>query len=199
MILDSSQALFLAEVFGVLAMPGPTNSLLFVSGATRGLRASLSLPFAELTAYLISLSMLLLVVGPAAKGHTTVGQLLRVLCSMYLAQMAVWLWRSGTPLVDAGHPITFPRVFLTTLVNPKNLLFAFVIFPAPQVGFSTMLPCWAGFAAICAAAGYGWVAAGALLHSTGTPKMHMSWVYRGEACVLVGFAIAILISAYYSS
>src|SRR6185369_13994778 len=99
MIIENTQALFFVEVFGVLAMPGPTNSLLFVSGATRGLRASLSLPFAELTAYLISLSMLLLVVGPAAKGHTTVGQLLRVLCSMYLAQMAVWLWRSGTPLV----------------------------------------------------------------------------------------------------
>ena len=35
MILETNQAVFLAEVFGVLAMPGPTNSLLFVSGATR--------------------------------------------------------------------------------------------------------------------------------------------------------------------
>jgi threonine/homoserine/homoserine lactone efflux protein len=139
MILETNQALFLAEVFGVLAMPGPTNSLLFVSGATRGLRAGLHLPLAEVTAYLMTVSILIFVVGPAAEGHSIVGQLLRVLCSIYLAYMAVFLWRAGTPNVDVDHPMTALRIVLTTLVNPKNLLFAFAIFPAATAGSDAML------------------------------------------------------------
>jgi len=91
--IDNTQAVFLFEVLAVLAVPGPTNSLLFVSGVTRGLRASLNLILAELVAYLISITFLVLVIEPASRIHSTVGQLLRILCSIYLAQMAVWLWR----------------------------------------------------------------------------------------------------------
>jgi threonine/homoserine/homoserine lactone efflux protein len=199
MIFDTSQTLFLAEVFGVLAMPGPTNSLLFVSGTTRGLRPCLHFPLAEVTAYLITISVLVFIVGPVAEDHSIVGPILRVLCSVYLAWMALSLWRSGEPKVDAGHPITFLRVFFTTLVNPKNLLFAFIIFPASSAAFDVLVFSWASFAVICTAAGSGWIAGGALLHSTGAPKMHSSWMYRGEAVLLAGFAIMILISAYYSS
>ncbi len=198
MNIDTSYAIFLFEVFCVLAIPGPTNSLLFVSGVSRGFRASLNLILAEVVAYLISISCLVLILEPATKAHSTVGQLLRVLCSLYLAQMAVWLWRSGTREVpDASHPITFRRVFLTTLVNPKNLIFAFGIFPLPTAGPGEMLPYLGSFSAICTGAASGWIAGGALLHSAGAHKMHLNWVYRGEAFLLAGFAIVILVSAYY--
>ena len=199
MIIESNQAVFLAEVFGVLGMPGPTNSLLFVSGATRGLRAGLHLPIAEVTAYFMTISLLLFVVGPAAEGHSIVSQLLRVLCSLYLAQMAIWLWRSGHRRPDAGHPITYLRIFLTTLVNPKNLLFAFVIFPARSAASGVMVSSFVSFSVICIIAGLSWIAAGAVIQSAAASRMHLHHFYRGEALLLAAFAIMVLVSAYYAS
>jgi len=196
---DSTDALFLVEVLAVLAMPGPTNSLLFVSGATRGLRAGLHLPVTEVMAYLISLSLLVFVIGPSAEGHSIVSHVLRVLCGVYLAYMAVFLWRSGQPTSDAGHPITALRIFVTTLVNPKNLFLAFVIFPAPSAGSEALLLAFVSFSLICILAGSAWMAAGAFLHSVGASKMPLHHFYRGEAFLLAGFAIVILLSAYYSS
>ena len=195
--IDHSQSLFLLEVLSVLAVPGPTNSLLFVSGVTRGLWASLPLIFAELGAYSISISFLVLVLEPASRSHSTVGLLLRILCSVYLAQMAVWLWRWKEQKVPASHPITFRRVFLTTLINPKNLVFAFLIFP--RAGFTVFFPSLLGFSVICIVAASSWIAGGALLQSTGVHKTHLTWFYRGEAFLLAGFALVILISAYYDS
>ncbi len=122
--LDTSQAVFAFEVLGVLAIPGPTNSLLFVSGVSRGFRASLPLILAEVGAYIISISLLMLVLEPVTRTHSTVSQLIRVVCSLYLAQPAIWLWRSGGHEIPKAHPITVRRVFLTTLMNPKNLIFA---------------------------------------------------------------------------
>jgi threonine/homoserine/homoserine lactone efflux protein len=199
MVIYNSQAIFLLAVLAVLAMPGPTNSLLFVSGATRGFRASAHLILAELSAYIISISLLVFVVEPASRSHSTISQLLRVLCSIYLAQMALWLWRSGGQEAPASHPITFRRVFLTTLVNPKNLIFAFGIFPLPSAESNEMFPSLVSFSAICTGAASGWISAGALLHSTAAHKLHLNWFYRGEAFLLAGFAIVILVSAYYSS
>lgn len=196
-MIDKAQAIFLVEVLGVLALPGPTNSLLFVSGVSRGFRASLNLIFAELGAYIITISLLVFVLEPASRSHSTVNQLLRVLCSLYLVYVAFWLWRSGEREVPASHPINFRRVFLTTLVNPKNLIFAFGIFPLPSATSSGMLPYFVSFAAICTGVACCWIAGGALLHSTGAHKLHLNWFYRGEAFLLVGFAIVILFSAYY--
>ena len=198
MHMETSQAIFLLEVLAVLAIPGPTNSLLFVSGVTRGFRKSLNLIPAEVTAYLISLSFLILVIEPASRDHSTVTQLLRVICSLYLAYVALWLWRSGTQDIDVSHPITFLRVLLTTLVNPKNLILAFGIFPTPPAASSEILPYLGSFSAICMGVAASWIAAGALLHSTAAHKVHFTWFYRGEAFLLVGFALVILVSAYYA-
>ena len=195
--IDTSHALFALEVLGVLAIPGPTNSLLFVSGVSRGFRASLNLILAEVGAYIISISLLVFALEPATRTHSTLPQLLRVVCSLYLAQMAVGLWRSGGREAQGSHPITVLRVFLTTLMNPKNLIFAFGIFPTPSAGSSEMLPYLAGFSAICTGVASGWIAAGAMLHSRGTHTMHLNWFYRGEAFLLAGFAIVIFLSAYY--
>lgn len=197
MLIDMSQTLFVLEVIGVLAIPGPTNSLLFVSGVSRGFQASLTLILAEVLAYLISISLLILILEPATRTHSAVSQLIRVLCSIYLAYLAVWLWRSGGHAAPDTHPITFRRVFLTTLMNPKNLIFAFGIFPTAIAGSGELAPHLGGFSAICTAVAAGWIAAGALLHSRGAHQTHLNWFYRGEAFLLAGFAIVIFVSAYY--
>lgn len=113
----------------MLAIPGPTKSLLFVSGVSRGFQASLKLIVAEVGAYLISLSVLISALKPVISAYPAMPQLLRVACSIALVYVAVKLWQSGGPAAPTGHPITVRRVFLTTLMNPKNLIFAFGMFP----------------------------------------------------------------------
>ena len=72
MVLNTNHAIFLIEVLGVLAIPGPTNSLLFVSGVTRGLRLSLPLVLATVVAYSLSISLLLFALKPASQVHAAV-------------------------------------------------------------------------------------------------------------------------------
>lgn len=180
----------------MLAIPGPTNSLLFVSGMSRGFQASLNLIFAEVGAYLISISSLVLALEPVTRTYSTVTQLLRVACSIYLVHLAIRLWRSGGQRTRNSHPITLRRVFFTTLMNPKNLIFAFGIFPIPSAGSDELLSYLAGFSAICTVVASSWIAAGALIQSNATQRIHLGWVYRGEAFLLAGFAIVIFVSAY---
>ena len=74
---------------------------------------------------------------------------LRVAYSIYLVQLAVTLWPSSGQEIQDSHPITVRRVFFNTLMNPKNLIFAFGIFPIPSVGAGELLPYLAGFSVIC--------------------------------------------------
>lgn len=189
--------LFAVEVLTVLAIPGPTNSLLLVSGVSRGLQPSLKLILAEIGAYLISLSALISALKPLISAYPAMPQLLRVACSIALVYVAVKLWRAGGPVEPASHPITVRRVFLTTLMNPKNLIFAFGIFPPPVTGFSDLLPYLAGFSLICTAVACGWIATGAWFHSRAANTLRLQWLYRGEAFLLGGFAIMLVVSAYY--
>lgn len=48
----------------LLLTPGPTNTLLFVGGATNGLKRSLGLPLAELLGYLAAIHILALSIWP---------------------------------------------------------------------------------------------------------------------------------------
>jgi threonine/homoserine/homoserine lactone efflux protein len=195
-VIDTAHVMFVVEVLGVLAIPGPTNSLLLISGMSRGFRASLNLILAEVGAYLISISLLVVALAPLMRTYSTVPQLLRVACSIYLIHLAVRLWRSGGQKIQDSHPITVRHVFFTTLMNPKNLIFAFGIFPIPSAGASKLLPYLAGFSGICIVVASGWIAAGALIQSNAAQRIHLGWVYRGEAFLLGGFAIAIFVSAY---
>ena len=70
-------AFFLAALT-LLAAPGPTNTLLAMSGAAAGLRPSLPLIGAALGGYLVSVLTLGLVLGPVAKGNPVVALALSV-------------------------------------------------------------------------------------------------------------------------
>jgi threonine/homoserine/homoserine lactone efflux protein len=88
---------------------------------------------------------------------------------------------------------TVARLFLTTLLNPKALIFAFVIFP--HTGLTTLTPYDAIFAALVAIIGASWILLGGLIASsafgTATPRR----ISRIAAVALGVFATLIASSA----
>ena len=63
---------FALAAIALLAVPGPTNTLLAASGAAIGLRPSLRLIPAEISGYLVAIGYLLAVLQPLVASHPLV-------------------------------------------------------------------------------------------------------------------------------
>jgi threonine/homoserine/homoserine lactone efflux protein len=184
---------FILAVLGLLATPGPTNTLLAASGAAVGVRRSLHLIPAEVLGYLCSILVLALVLGPVAQHWPLFGSALRVSCGLWLAFLA---WRHWTAAVHGVEPraVPFAKVFVTTLLNPKGLIFAFAIIPHLAEGNPTAaLPYLVGLVALIVAVGTAWIGVGAALVAAGARHR---WVQRVSAAVLGVFALIISGSAF---
>lgn len=181
---------FALAVLALLATPGPTNTLLAASGATAGLRWSLRLVPYEIAGYVLSIAVLTIVVGPLVAGHPAFSAALRLAAAAYLSWSAVVLWRSAADsFAHAPRPVTPLRVFVTTLLNPKALVFAFAVFPA--LPLPEIAPYAALFLSAVVVVGTGWIIVGRVLvrsaGSTATPRL----VTRVSAIVLAVFATLI--------
>jgi len=157
-----NSALFVVASASLLAIPGPTNTLLATSGASVGLRRSAHLLAAELGGYLSTITILRLFLGPLIAATPTLGGALRMAVAIYLIFLAIMLWRHGNRQTYEGAPITFYRVFITTLLNPKAIIFAFALLPS-QIGFLNLLPWLLGLSVLIATAGTGWIILGCSL------------------------------------
>ncbi|PZQ88653.1 MAG: lysine transporter LysE [Leifsonia xyli] len=113
----------------VLATPGPTNSLLATAGATIGVRRAAIFVVAELMGYAISVLTWRLALGPMVDAYPLINAALRIVLVAYLACVAWRLWSSGSA-GTAHKAITFSKVFGTTLLNPKGMLFGLFLLPA---------------------------------------------------------------------
>jgi threonine/homoserine/homoserine lactone efflux protein len=185
---------FVLAVIALLAVPGPTNTLLAASGAAIGLRPSLRLIPAEISGYLVAIGCLLAVLQPLVASHPLVPVASKLLAAAYIAWTAVRLWRDGgAKLMSVPVPASTKRLLLTTLLNPKALIFAFVIFP--HSALATLWPHAIIFSALVAAVGCGWILLGSLIArsaaGTATPKR----ISRVAAIALSVFAILIASSA----
>src|SRR3954452_12235842 len=121
---------FLFTVVMFLAVPGPTNTLLAASGAAVGFRRSLRLIVGETSGYLVALVILMHVLAPFVAGAPAGPIVAKAFASVILILLAIRLWRhAGAEVMVASGPISISQVFVTTLFNPKALIFAFVIFP----------------------------------------------------------------------
>ena len=185
---------FILAILGLLATPGPTNTLLAASGAAVGLRRSLHLIPAEVSGYLCSILVLALVLGPVAQTWPLFGSALRFCCALWLAYLA---WRHWTAAAEHGveaRAVPFSRVFVTTLLNPKALIFAFAIIPHLAEGNGVAaLPYLAGLSALIVAVGTTWIGIGAALTVVGARHR---WVQRVNAAVLGVFALVLSGSAF---
>lgn len=184
--------LFLLTVLAILGTPGPTNTLLATSGAAVGWRRSLALLPAEGAGYLISILFLGLVLGPVVAGSPALATALRLAVGAYLLLLALKLWRQGAVLVGEVAPVKPRQVFITTLLNPKAIIFALGVVP---FGNAHVWAYMMGFMGVLAVVGLGWVLAGALMgraaRAAGGAERLVPRVGAAAICL---FAVLIVVS-----
>lgn len=183
--------LFAAAVLAILCTPGPTNTLLATAGATRGFWRSLPLVPAEAAGYAISILTLGLLLGPAIASAPLVGAALRAAVGVYLLLLAIGLWRRGGVALSAGAAVTPSQVFVTTLLNPKAIVFALGVVPftAPRPWLYLL-----GFNALLVLVASCWIAAGALLGRAASNRGWATAVPRVGAAVVGSFAVLLIMA-----
>ena len=151
--------LFTLTVLFILGTPGPTNTLLATAGGTVGFRRALPLVPAEAGGYLITILLVGLALGPAIAGMPAVATGLRLAVGAYLAWLAVRLWQRGAVDLSVA-PVTPRQVFVTTLLNPKALVFALGVIP---FGAAAWWPWLLGFLGLLVMVAVSWIGLGVLL------------------------------------
>lgn len=184
-------ALFMIAILALLATPGPTNSLLAAAGAV-GAPAIWRLPVVEAAAYLVSVIVLGWGLGPAIAQTPGPATALRLAAGLYLAFLAVKLWRSGATAFHERRAVSPREVFIATLFNPKGLIFAFGLIPMSDPAAVAYL---AVFAVTTVAVGTGWVCLGVALRRGLSPE-RLCCAPRVAALALSGFSAVLLASPF---
>lgn len=189
---------FLTASCFLLALPGPTNTLLATSGAGVGVLRSLHLLAAELAGYLLAIALLRLALGPIVSDIPVATLVLRVAVTIYILCLAVMLWRFRARELRSGAPVTFGHVLLTTVLNPKAMVFAFLLLPSPA-GLLELLPWLLLIALQIVTAGAAWVTFGATLGRGARRLGHPDLVTRIGAITLVAVTGLIWIQSFLSA
>lgn len=115
-------------VLALLLTPGPTNSLMLLAGAERGLmRASRLIP-AELAGYLATVVPLALVGQSVLEAWPGLRTAVALVAAVWVAALALRLWRLPELATEAS--VSARALLVTTALNPKALIFGLVLLPS---------------------------------------------------------------------
>lgn len=175
-------------VLVLLLTPGPTNSLVLLAGAERGLLGATRLIPAELAGYLLTVVPLALLGATVLEDHDGLRSAVTLAAGAWVAVLAVKLWRVPDAL-GGGRTVGARDLFVTTALNPKGLIFGLVLLPSPdRLGVNLAL-----FAALVTLVAVLWAGLGAVLRQ-GTGQPRALFVLRRLASVWLA-AISILLIA----
>lgn len=148
---------FLGAVLGLLLAPGPTNTLMALAGAKHGLYRAMRLIPADVLGYMTTILPLAYLGADTIARWPMVSSFLTVAAATWVMFLAVRLW--GMPDQNRDeHEVTARRVYLTTMLNPKALVFGLILLPAPEApDFPEMLGL---FVCMVAAVAVAWSSAG---------------------------------------
>ena len=183
----TSPLLFCISVIAILATPGPTNTLLAISGASAGLRRSWPLVVAELTGYVTAILIVGLLVGPALSRPGPF-VIVRIAITLYLAYLSIRLWRLPPPDLHASRSVGPRDVLVTTLLNPKASIFALAIIPMQSSNWPLDL---IGFCAMLLPMSLLWIGIGVAMRRGMLTRNGNSLVYRVGATVIMVFAAVV--------
>jgi threonine/homoserine/homoserine lactone efflux protein len=199
MLSPSEAALLALGIIVVLITPGPTNTLLAAAGIRQGTRRSLPLIAAELAGYLVSISAWGRFLAHAAVALPWLPSLLRVASGVYIAYLAIDMWRAAVALPDSAQPANGSRaLFVATLLNPKALLFASTIFPAAafESGAAYALA-MSLFACLLVPIALAWISFGAALGGGKLTWIDPVKMQRGASIVLGMFSLSLAWAALH--
>jgi threonine/homoserine/homoserine lactone efflux protein len=160
------------------------------AGAASGFRALRLIP-AEVLGYLTTITIVGYLVGDWVQGVPSLAFALRVVIAAYLIYLAIRLWRSGLQPGNAQRLISFRDVLVTTMLNPKALLFALGIIP---VHAPNSIVYFIAFVIMVIIAGSGWALLGVGLARGLLPKSRTHLVPRLGAVAIAAFAAYLLIA-----
>lgn len=113
----------------LLLTPGPTNTLMLLAGAERGILRALVLIPVELVAYLAVIVPLALLSQALAEQMAAIRPVVAVAAGAWVLYLACAMWRTA-PQPNAGAMVTAQRLAVTTFLNPKGLIMGLVLLPA---------------------------------------------------------------------
>lgn len=191
-------SLFIAGIVVILAMPGPTNTLLAAAGLRHGFRRSARLTGAELAGYLVSITVWGRFLGEAAQVLPWLPGVVRIASSLYIAYLAWRMWRAAAAVPSAARQMIGMRtLFVATLLNPKGILFASAIFPS--LAFQHLhayLAAMGIFAVVLVPIGLMWVLFGAMLGGERLKWIDPATMQRGASVVLGVFSATLAWSVF---
>lgn len=123
-------AAFLVACLSLLIAPGPTNTLMALAAAQGGMGRVLRLIPVELAAYLASILAIGWLFAPILISHPSIGSVVKLAAAVWVMILAVRLWAARSDTGSAGQ-IAARDIAVTTLLNPKALVFALVLLPLP--------------------------------------------------------------------
>ena len=173
-------------VLALLLTPGPTNTLILLAGAERGLQGALRLIPAELAGYFLTVLPLALLGAAALDGLPALRVAVTLAAALWVAVLAVRLWH--LPEADpAARAVSARALVTTTALNPKALIFGLVLLPSPdRLGWNLAL-----FAGLVALVALFWAAVGAGLGGAGQPRTML--VLRRLASVFLAAMSLVLV------
>lgn len=182
--------LFLIATLLLLGAPGPTNAMLWICGAESGIRRALPLVLGALAGYLSAITVIILTLQQLLSIVPWIADLLGVAVAVYIAVLAVKVWRQPEPTRGGVALISLSKVFVVTLLNPKAFVLASSILP---LGHPQIASYFVALSVSILAAGAGWVVLGAVAGATAGAR-NAVWLKRVSSVVLGGFSGLILLN-----
>ena len=188
---------FLLVIATILLTPGPTNTLLASSGISQGLRRSAPLLSFECLGYVCATSLWGLVLNTTMQDYPFVINIIKVVSGLYIARLGLRLWAQAgqDAALEQMAAVKPSELFVATLLNPKAVIFAMVLFPVQTwLSVSNYAEVMGSFVALVAVIGGLWIALGSVLISERFRWLQPQWFQRLAALTLWGFAVWLLLS-----
>lgn len=174
-------------LMALLLTPGPTNTLMLLAGAERGILRALRLVPVEIAAYLAVIVSLALLSHALAAGMGWLRPVIATAAGAWVLYLAWSMWRAA-PAAAGEATVTAERLAMTTLLNPKGLVMGLVLLPAA----GPTLPAF-GLLVLCIAAVAGfWAFLGCCLPGGEEGGAFPPFLQRVAAFWLAGLSVFIV-------